>query len=292
MKHSEDDDESIYSNEEEDSKESIVDGGLQEDDGDQVVDDGFQEDGGDQVIDGGLQEDDGDQVVDDDEGRQTDNESEHKFSALKKIAERWKLYSKISNLGLVARRFFVKNMTDGILTTLGVVIGFFVLYLSDPAQISDNMIIILPGIGTAVAMCVSGVLASFLTETAERRKALLELKQEMVMFEGEDDEVEGDKKHKKKTLKERAEKFAAIVASLIDGFSPFLAALVVLIPFYFPGEPQIWEFIMSIILTCTLLFLLGTYLAHLSQMNYVVYGLKMVAMGLLTLIITYLLGQF
>ncbi|MHA1679726.1 MAG: VIT1/CCC1 transporter family protein [Promethearchaeota archaeon] len=220
---------------------------------------------------------------------------ESKFSTL---MARWKLYAQISELGLVARRFFVKNMTDGILTTLGVVIGSMVAFLSgNPELIPQvNLAIVLPGIGTAVAMCVSGVLASYLTESAERRKALLELQQDMVILEDDDEPKEhgakkGTKKKKTKTLQEKAERFATITASLIDGFSPFAAALVVLIPFYFPGEPSLWLYLASIILTCILLFLLGSYLGKLSKMNYVIYGIKMTAMGLLTLIITIALGQ-
>lgn len=208
---------------------------------------------------------------------------------LSSILARWRLYSSMSQLGLVARRFFVKNMTDGILTTLGVVIGFFVVFLNDPAKISSTVIIILPGVGTAVAMCVSGVLASYLVESAERKKAFMDMQREMVMIEGT--ARKGSRRRRRvRTLQERAERFATIIASLIDGFSPFAAALIVLLPFYFTAVPEAWEFLAAIMISCVLLFLLGSYLATLSKAALVVYGLKMVLMGLLTLIITFLLG--
>ena len=233
--------------------------------------------------------------------KEENNTVETTKSKFGETLERWKLYAEISELGMVARRFFVKNMTDGILTTLGVVIGFFVAFLNDPDQIPNNSIIVLPGVGTAVAMCVSGVAASYLVESAERRKALLELRREMVMVEPKKAEEDMDKELKKemkkrkkkmKTLQEKAESFATIVASLIDGFSPFVAAMVMLIPFMFTASPELWEFLASIIAASILLFLLGTYLAKLSKMNRIIYGLKMVAMGVLTLLITLALGQF
>ncbi len=207
------------------------------------------------------------------------------------IIEQWRLYAEMSQLGLVARRFFVKNMTDGILTTLGVVIGFFVAYLADPSDITDNYIIVLPGIGTAVAMCVSGVLASYFVESAERKKAIMELHREMVDLDEEGTGKRHRRQGRKRTLQERAESFATIVASLIDGFSPFVAALIVLIPFYVPGNPQVLQFVTSIVLSLILLFFLGTYLARLAKTAWISLGLKMVLMGVLTLIITYALGQ-
>ncbi len=209
------------------------------------------------------------------------------------IIEQWRLYAEMSQLGLVARRFFVKNMTDGILTTLGVVIGFFVAFLADPSDITGNYIIILPGIGTAVAMCVSGVLASYFVESAERKKAIMELQREMVDIdeEGIKTRHRRQNRRRKRTLQERAESFATIVASLIDGFSPFVAALIVLIPFYVPGNLQVLQFVTSIVLSLILLFFLGTYLARLAKTAWISLGLKMVLMGVLTLIITYALGQ-
>ncbi|MFX0099239.1 MAG: VIT1/CCC1 transporter family protein [Candidatus Hodarchaeota archaeon] len=203
---------------------------------------------------------------------------------LKGLISRWKLYAQISKLGMVARRFFVKNMTDGILTTLGVVIGFFFTFLRDPAKLQTNSIIVLPGIGAAVAMCVSGVLASYLTESAERRKALLEIRREMMILEPPGGE---HKKKKSKTLQERAESFATVTASLIDGFSPFIAALIVMIPFYFTPKPEIIEFIISMGLCLVLLFFLGTYLGRLSKVNLIIYGLKMTVLGVLTFLFTW-----
>lgn len=206
-----------------------------------------------------------------------------KGGGLKGLMKRWQLYAQISKLGLVARRFFVKNMTDGILTTLGVVIGFLMIFLREPTDLPSNSIIVLPGIGTAVAMCVSGVLASYLTESAERRKALLEIRREMMILEPVD-----TKKKKTKTLQERAESFATLTASLIDGFSPFVAALFVLIPFYFAG-PNLVEFIVSIGLSLILLFFLGSYLGRLSKVNIIYYGIKMTILGVLTFLFTWAL---
>nr|MDO8119116.1 VIT1/CCC1 transporter family protein [Candidatus Sigynarchaeota archaeon] len=230
--------------------------------------------------------------IDIEDGDISSPEEEEEEGRLVSLFGRWRLYSEMSQLGLVARRFFVKNMTDGILTTLGVVIGFFVAFLADPADLTDTNIIVLPGIGTAVAMCVSGVLASYFVESAERKKAIMELQREMVDI-GPVGTTSNHRKHRKKkrTLQERAESFATIVASLIDGFSPFAAALIVLIPFYSPGSPQVVMFIVAIVISLVLLFFLGFYLARLSKVNWLVLGLKMVIMGLLTLLITYALGQ-
>ncbi len=111
-----------------------------------------------------------------------------------------------------ARRYFVKNAFDGALTILGVVMGSFISGVSNPK------IIILIGFSTCIGMGVSGVWGTFLTESAERKRKLMELEKAML--------VKLDS-----TLLGKSNMKKSIVLGLIDGFSPFLAALLALIPF-------------------------------------------------------------
>jgi len=53
-----------------------------------------------------------------------------------KIIEKIKTYSRITNLWGVARRYFVNNFYDGMLTVLGILLGFFVVLLK------ENLVII------------------------------------------------------------------------------------------------------------------------------------------------------
>ena len=46
-----------------------------------------------------------------------------------KLFQRWKLYWQISQVGELIRRFFVMNFFDGVLTALGLILGYFTLIL-------------------------------------------------------------------------------------------------------------------------------------------------------------------
>jgi predicted membrane protein (TIGR00267 family) len=186
---------------------------------------------------------------------------------LKRTIKRWKRYHEISNVGPITRRYFVMNAFDGALTMLGVVIG---------AAISGNLghsnIIISAGIAGSIAMGASGMSGAYMTEKAERTKKLKKLERAMLT-----DMEDG--------LHDKSHRFATIFASLVDGISPAIAAMTVISPFFLANfgliTPNI-AFWGCIILTLTVLTMLGAYLAKISDESIIRYGLIMLFIGIIT----------
>lgn len=216
------------------------------------------------------------------------------------IIDKWKQYSKMSNLGEIARRKFFNNCFDGALTCAGIISGMFILFLANPGLLVPSNIVI-TGFATALAIGISGLWGAYLSEEAERKKKIRDLKKEMVILDEEDGEVEietgkVEKKSRKKkksqeTIITKSENFATIVASLVDGGAPVLGASLPLIPFFFGESLTIMHFITSYIILVGLLVYLGIYLGQISGGGRLRYALHLVAAGVVTLIVTLLLGQ-
>jgi predicted membrane protein (TIGR00267 family) len=91
---------------------------------------------------------------------------------------------------------------------------------------------------------------------------------------------------------DKASRFAAVAVSIIDGLSPFLASLVVLIPFFFANLFTDIHYIYytSIGFALVVLFGLGMFLGNISKQSLIVSGLKTLAAGLVSILISNLLG--
>ncbi|MCP4410351.1 MAG: hypothetical protein GY807_21915 [Gammaproteobacteria bacterium] len=188
--------------------------------------------------------------------------------------QRIREYSKLAGTGEIARRYFAMNAFDGVLTIIGVLMG------SMTAGVEAPQIVLTTGLSTCIAMGISGLWGAYLTETAERKRELAELSRQTLT----------DLHH---TRIGRASRLAVIVVALVDGFSPFLAALVTLIPFFAAGLfPAIrWAYYTSLGLALLTLFGLGAFLGHISRENLIVYGFKTVIAGVVSILISFLLGD-
>ena len=78
-------------------------------------------------------------------------------------------YHRVAEVGEIARRYFAMNAFDGVLTTLGVLVGSYIGRVHSAHQV------IAVGLGAAVAMGISGFYGSYLIERAERDRSLREL---------------------------------------------------------------------------------------------------------------------
>ena len=184
-----------------------------------------------------------------------------------KTLEKWKRYHKISGAGEITRRYFVMNAFDGALTMLGVVIGAYI-----SGQLENSTIIISAGVAGSIAMGASGMSGAYMTEKAERAKKLKTLERAMLT-----DMKDG--------LHDRAHRFATVFAAIIDGVSPAIAAMAVISPFIVARFGIIGvetAFIGCISLTLIVLFLLGIYLAKISDESMVRYGIQMLLVGIIT----------
>jgi len=183
-----------------------------------------------------------------------------------RILERWKRYHRISGAGDITRRYFVMNAFDGALTMLGVVIGAYV------AGVLEPITIISAGIAGSIAMGASGMSGAYMAEKAERTKKLKELEKAMLT-------------DMKNGLHDRSHRFATIFAAVIDGVSPAFAAMIVISPFFIARFDIIeveTAFFACIGLTLAVLFILGIYLAKISDESMIRYGVQMLMVGLIT----------
>jgi len=248
---------------------------------------------------------------------------------LKSLIKKWRKYSELSNLGIIVRRKFFNNAFDGALTCAGIVSGSFIIFIPNPQSLS-SAIIIITGLSTALAIGISGLWGAFLSEEAERKKKMIDLKKDMVIFEEEKKdkinfkEIYGLNKDEKEILEEleiqkamitpinlthsnnknslkennnnknntsiieQSERFATIVASLVDGGAPVLGSVLPLIPFFF-GDLSLFHFIISYGVLIAILIYLGIFLGKISGGGHVKYAMHLVTAGVVTLLVSLLL---
>ncbi|MEA3440531.1 MAG: hypothetical protein U9R58_09635 [Chloroflexota bacterium] len=182
-------------------------------------------------------------------------------------------YDKLANISEIARRYFAMNAFDGVLTIIGVLMGNYV------AGVDDPKIVISTGLATSVAMGISGLWGAYLTEAAERQRDIAELSRYTLTDQTN-------------TRVGRASRVAVIIVALVDGFSPFLASLIVLLPFFFASltGDMTWAYFGSLGLALLTLFCLGLFLGHISRGRMIIYGLKTVMAGVVSIGISFLLG--
>ncbi len=191
------------------------------------------------------------------------------FSPLREWVQQWREYSELSDAGSIARRAFANNSFDGVLTMVGVVMGSFVV------GVQDSTVVLITGLSTALAIGISGGWGAYLTESAERRHAVAEL-EETTLTELRDSKIG------------RASRSAVVIVAAVDGFSPFLAAFIVVIPFFFDFlMPSVeYAFYASLGIALLALFGLGVYLANISQENKLAYGVKTTIAGIVCMGLT------
>lgn len=200
----------------------------------------------------------------------------------------WNQYGKMSDLGEIARRKFFNNCFDGALTCAGIVSGIFIIFLTDSSVFIPKNVLI-TGFATALAIGVSGLWGAFLSEEAERKKKVIDMKKDMAIIEKEAEQGTNQTNHQK-TVLERAENFATIIASLVDGGAPVLGSSLPLIPFFFGSELTLTHFIFSYIILTALLIYLGIYLGKISGGGRLRYAIHLVIAGVVTLILSIILG--
>lgn len=196
------------------------------------------------------------------------------MSRLREQLEEWRDFSEISKAGQIARRAFANNSFDGILTMIGVVMGSFVV------GVQDHTIVLVTGLSTALAIGISGGWGAYLTESAERTAEIDEL--ERVTLSDLHDTRIG-----------KASRLAVIMVAAVDGLSPFLSALLVLLPFFFvPLLPSVaYAFYAAIAMALAALFALGIYLGGISKENVIFSGIKTAIAGVVCIALSYFLEQ-
>ncbi|NUN11562.1 VIT1/CCC1 transporter family protein [Candidatus Micrarchaeota archaeon] len=184
------------------------------------------------------------------------------------MIDKWRKYWRITRADEIARRYFINNSFDGVLTTIGLLMGMFL------AGVANTQIIITTSLSTGIAIGLSGFWGAFLTEVAERKKKLMELEKSLM-------------RNLKDTEIERASSFASKIVALVDGLSPLLSTIIVILPFFFIST--IDAYYLAFTIAGLMLVGLGIFLGRVSKENQILLGLKMLAAGILAIGISYLL---
>jgi len=236
-----------------------------------------------------------------------------------------KIYNEISHFSLIARRYAVNNFYDGMLTILGILLGFFMFIIYNPKITSiESILVILPSLGTSISMFMSGISGSYLSEKAEQKKKKRELDKAMVILEDEDlgemnrstalnfnEEVQmamvtpininssfkkrnPDKsrkifKRKKKSIHEKAERFANFIVSFTNGTAPLIGGIVPSIPFFFIQNAGIPTFLISFVTIFVCIVFLGIVLGAISKESIIKNILQMTVAFIVTFLISFLL---
>jgi predicted membrane protein (TIGR00267 family) len=194
------------------------------------------------------------------------------FERLTQSIDQIREYESIAGFSQIARRALANNAFDGVLTMIGVLMGNYLGDVRDPATV------IRIGIATSVSIGVSGLWGAYLAESAERGRELAEL-EKIALTDLSDTKIG------------RASRVAVIVVSLVDGLSPLISSLIVLIPFFFTGllGDVMLSYGLSLIVAMISLFGLGMFLGRISGRNLVGYGLRTVVAGVVAIVVNALL---
>ena len=176
----------------------------------------------------------------------------------------------------IIRRYFVVNGFDGALTMLGLCMGF---YFTDQVQIS---VVIHACLGAAIALGMSGVSSAYISESAEKKKELLELEQAMI---GSLEESHYG----------RAARWVPIVIAIVNGAAPFLISVLIIIPLWLHDwRPDLVTLPLEAAIVCAfvLVFLLGMFLGRISETFWLWSGIKTLLIALITALLIFLVSHF
>ena len=174
----------------------------------------------------------------------------------------------------IVRRYFVVNGFDGALTMLGLIIGFLV---STPADLS---VIINVCLGAAIALGMSGVSSAYVSEAAERQRALGKLEEAMVSDLRESAHGE-------------AARLVPFLIALVNGSAPLIISLLILIPLWLSnaGVPlPLPPLFAAIIVALMLIFLLGVFLGRVASISWLRSGIRTLLLAVVTAVLIYIVA--
>lgn len=178
---------------------------------------------------------------------------------------------KITRSHGILRRYFIVNGFDGALTMLGMITGFI---FSAEAHIA---VVINACIGAAIALGVSGVSSAYVSEAAERRRALSQLEEAMVT-------------NLQQSAHGMAAKWVPYLIALVNGLSPLLISLLILSPLWLAqlGFPlPVMPLYASVATAFVLVFLLGVVLGRIEGISWFRSGLQTLLIAFITALLIY-----
>ncbi len=174
----------------------------------------------------------------------------------------------------IIRRYFVVNGFDGALTMLGLLLGF---HMSGPVALT---VVLGACVGAAVALGVSGVSSAYVSETAERRRALAELEAAMVS-------------DLQQSAHAAAARWVPLLIAAVNGAAPLLISLAILFPVYLAHAGvalPLAPLPLAMAVALTVIFLLGVFLGRIAGRSWLHSGMQTLLVALLTMALIMLLG--
>ena len=188
------------------------------------------------------------------------------------LLQQAKFLLRITRTHDIVRRYFVVNGFDGALTMLGLIIGFLV---STPTDLS---LIINACLGAAIALGVSGVTSAYVSESAERKRALGKLEEAMIS-------------NLQESAHGEAARLTPIFIALVNGSSPLIISLLILIPLWLSNAgislplPPLYA---AIIIALLLIFLLGVFLGRIAGVSWLRSGIQTLLIAIVTAMLIYI----
>ena len=174
----------------------------------------------------------------------------------------------------IARRYFVVNGFDGALTMLGILTGFHV------GGVENLRVVISACVGAAVALAMSGLSSAYISERAERRKALAELEESMIA------DLKG-------SAHGSAARWVPLLIAAVNGLAPLVLSLIIILPLGLAhlGLPLPFPpLVMAIAAALALIFLLGVFLGQIGNTLWLWSGVQALLIALCTMAIILLVG--
>jgi predicted membrane protein (TIGR00267 family) len=190
-----------------------------------------------------------------------------------KLVSRASFLLRITRTHGIIRRYFVVNGFDGALTMLGIIMGFLI---SEPTSLT---VIISACLGAAIALGVSGVSSAYVSESAERQRALMKLEEAMVA--DLQDSYHGD-----------AARWVPMLIAFVNGASPLVISLLIITPLWLSSAGialPVSPLHASIVVAMLTIFILGVFLGQVAGVSWWRSGLRTLLIAALTAALIYLL---
>jgi len=192
--------------------------------------------------------------------------------SISRLRKRIRETSEITDLASTSRRYFVLGAFDGTLIVLGVVLGAYAAGVG-----AEHMeIILFAGLSAAVALSVSSAVGAYEAERVEKLLSRASIEKALLTDVSE----------------EQAEvfRFATLLSALVHAAAPLIAATVPLLPFVLIPDLGM-AVLTSVVMTLSVLFILGAYLGSLVKERVFMTGMRFVLAGLATAVILFVIGM-
>ncbi len=183
---------------------------------------------------------------------------------------------KLTGADKIARRYFVVNSFDGILTSLGIIIGIYAGGLASPK------VIIVAVLGAAIALTVSGVSSGYISEEAEHKSSMKQIERAML-------------KDISKTKMGKSTRKSPLIVALVNGFSPGLACIIIIFPAFLTSWgilPESYLLNSMVAISFLMLITLGIILGKRAKENVLKYAIKALLIGIIAAALTSLIALF